>query len=99
MLDFIVPGVDEELIKLASARDEFDANIFLPEISFIELMLNKYDCANEILRSGLQAPKTEFVKDVDLIQYPLIVKPNSGRGSKGVMMINSQKQLDAYMVL
>ncbi len=99
MLDFIVPGVDEELIKFADARDEFDANIFLPDIGFIELMLNKYDCANEILRLGLQAPKTELVKDANLIGYPLIVKPNSGRGSKGVMVINSQKELEAYMVL
>ena len=95
-LDFIVPSVDEELVELADARNEFDADIFLPNVDFVKLMLNKCKCAHEISKFGLSAPVTQFAKNSSSIDFPLIVKPNSGRGSKGVMIVNSQKELDAY---
>ena len=95
-IDFLVPGVDEELIKIANAKELFAANVFVPSSDFVELMLNKYDCAYSILDAGLTAPKTRQVSKANEIGFPLIVKPKSGRGSRGVMTVKSQKELDAY---
>ena len=98
-IDIIVPGVDEELFKLASAERELKANIFLPSIGFIKLMLDKLACANAIIGAGLTAPKTECVTSACSIGFPLIVKPKYGRGSRGVMVVKSQQELDAYRIL
>ena len=98
-IDYLIPGVDEELLILANSKLDFSSSIFIPSFDFIKLMLNKYDCANAIINKGLIAPKTRMISKVDELDFPLVVKPKSGRGSRGVMIVNSQKELDAYRVL
>jgi carbamoyl-phosphate synthase large subunit len=98
-IDLIVPGVDEELIQFNSYSDIGSSEILLPHKNFITLMLNKFSSANAIKSYGLTAPKTYRVDRANEIGFPLIVKPVTGRGSRGVHVVNSQKELDAYKVL
>lgn len=98
-IDIIVPGVDEELIPLCKNRAEFGSEIFAPPLEFVELMLNKLDCANSIIAAGLRAPKTVPISDINELDLPFILKPRSGRGSRGVSIIKSERGIDAYKLL
>lgn len=98
-IDILVPSVDEELLQLSYNKSEFSCEIFLPEARFIKLMLNKYDCMKSLGDSNLSHPITHRVLDHLLLDFPMIVKPNKGRGSNGVLVINSTEELHAYKVL
>jgi carbamoyl-phosphate synthase large subunit len=98
-IDLIVPTVDEELLNYDSFLNKDGLEIFLPNRNFVELMLDKHTCAEAIKYSGLNGPKTLSVDRASEIGFPLIVKPKTGRGSRGVRVVNSLKELDAYKVL
>ena len=99
-IDILVPGVDEELSILASIKGEVGwPIIMLPDNGFIELMLDKQACAEALRSDGLSAPLTLPVSRADEIGFPLIIKPRSGRGSRGVMKIDRPSQVAAYLTL
>lgn len=97
-VDFLVPGVDEELLILQKNKALFDCKIFLPEYSFIAGMLDKHLCAKSIASKGLLAPETYYVSDYNKLDFPMVIKPKSGRGSRGVMIVHSEEELQAYKV-
>lgn len=98
-IDLIVPGVDEELVPLAKSRDTGLPQIFLPSLEFVRLMLDKLACARAISNAGLSAPVTLPVSRAAEIGFPLIIKPRSGRGSKGVCRLESNAEISAYKTL
>ncbi|EPJ54045.1 MAG: hypothetical protein OFPI_07910 [Osedax symbiont Rs2] len=98
-IDFLVPSVDEELIEIAENRHKFQCEILLPESGFIRSMLDKFECINCIAVKGLNHPLTLPVSDSGIVGFPQIVKPRSGRGSRGVSVINGTKDLAAYMIV
>lgn len=98
-LDFLVSGVDEELPILAKNSKLFNCVIFSPNYSFISLMLDKYSCMNAISQYGLTTPKTYMLCDVEKLCFPMIIKPRTGRGSRGVYIIHSLEELSSYCIL
>jgi carbamoyl-phosphate synthase large subunit len=98
-IDVLVPSVDEELLQLSQNKGDFSCEIFLPETRFIKLMLKKYDCMKSLGDSNLSHPITYKLVDHLLLDFPIIVKPNTGRGSNGVLVVNSTEELHAYKVL
>jgi len=98
-IDLIVPGVDEELLPLCEGRNIDMPELFAPSTDFVRLMLDKLECANAIELAGLSVPKTlPFIK-ANEIKFPMIIKPRSGRGSRGVYVIGSEEEINAYMIL
>lgn len=99
-IDIIVPGVDEELIPLAEMHDAPGwPKIILPKRSFVELMLDKKLCAETLITKGLSAPRTKFLNEGPALDFPIIAKPRSGRGSRGVMKLERPEQIDGYLAL
>lgn len=98
-IDILVPGVDEELLSIAKNRSLFSALVMLPSASFVELMLDKLESARAIDKAGLSVPKTLHLTRADEIGFPLIVKPRSGRGSRGVQVINNPDEINAYQIM
>lgn len=99
-VDLIVPCVDEELPLLAEAavRDELP-EVFLGSGEFVAAMLDKWVCARALQARGLAAPRTALADEALELSFPLILKPRSGRGSRGVMRIEHAAQLPAYLTL
>ncbi len=95
-LDLLIPGVDEELSTVAALAEEGRLRALLPPKSFVDTHLDKYTSMNTL---GEAAPKTVFAGDAATIGFPCIVKPRSGRGSRGVAVIQSAGQLAAYLTL
>jgi len=99
-IDVLVPGVDEELSLLAAMHDVSGwPRIMLPAANFVETMLDKAASAEAIKRAGLDVPITLPLLQTEAIEFPLIAKPRSGRGSRGVMKLDSPKQVHAYVDL
>ncbi|WP_208985388.1 UDP-4-amino-4,6-dideoxy-N-acetyl-beta-L-altrosamine N-acetyltransferase [Stappia sp. P2PMeth1] len=99
-IDLVVPGVDEELLVLARKKGAPDwPRILVPEVGFVSLMLDKLSCAHALAGAGLDAPKTLPLEQAGELPFPLIAKPRSGRGSRGVMRLTRPEQTDAYLAL
>lgn len=98
-IDLIVPSVDEELLPLCENRDIGMPELFSPSTNFVRLMLDKLECAKAISLAGLSVPKTLPFKKANEIEFPMIIKPRSGRGSRGVCVIGGEEEINAYMIL
>ncbi|WP_029289726.1 ATP-grasp domain-containing protein [Cellulomonas sp. HZM] len=99
-VDVLFPTVDVELPRLAAARDQLrDAGTLLasPSLRTLETCLDKLTLARACART-CRVPRTELVgtpQAVDGWDFPVIVKPRRGAGSRGVRVVTSQHELDA----
>jgi carbamoyl-phosphate synthase large subunit len=98
-VDVLVPGVDEELLPLARARESFGCHVLLPSASFIETHLDKLASAHTLAAGGIPVPRTESVANASRVAPPCIVKPRRGRGSRGVAVVRTSEELSAQHVL
>ncbi|ARP94071.1 UDP-4-amino-4,6-dideoxy-N-acetyl-beta-L-altrosamine N-acetyltransferase [Bordetella genomosp. 13] len=99
-IDLIVPGVDEELLAFARMHGAPGwPRIMLPETKFIEQMLDKLVSAQAIEAAGLDVPMTRPLERASEVGFPLIAKPRTGRGSRGVMRLDRPEQVAAYLAL
>jgi len=98
-IDLLIPGVDEELPILGKLSH---INVLLPDIDYINTMLDKYKCNKILKKLNIDAPDTILVKDyknINWMYFPCIAKPRSGRGSRNVFVINSAEQINGYISL
>lgn len=88
----LVPLVDEEL--LASADLAGDVEVILPRREFISTCLDKLALMNELARLGLPCPATRQASEgPGDLRFPLIMKPRTGRGSRGVLALSDPQAL------
>lgn len=94
-IDFIIPYVDEELIKLSELYENSNTvNLLTPNKKFISLMLDKFQMINFFKKKGILAPKTFLLKDKNIdLEEEFIFKPRTGRGSRGVAFYNNRNIL------
>ncbi|MBI4244273.1 MAG: ATP-grasp domain-containing protein [Planctomycetes bacterium] len=100
-VDVLVPLVDAELLKSYEIKKYFpNLMILLPEYYFTKTVLDKWLLFEKLKECHLPYPKThlfsEGCKDLD---YPFILKPRSGCGSRNVMEIKSRQQQEAYKIV
>ena len=99
-IDVLFPTVDVELPKLAAARDELLADgtvLASPSLTTLETCLDKLALAAACART-VRVPRTELLGTPQAVSgwdFPVIVKPRRGAGSRGVRLVGSQDQLDA----
>ena len=95
-IDLLVPGVDEELMKLHMASDKFENTmLFLPKPDFVETMSSKLEMVLALANKGIAVPKTVSadVDDMSCLDEPIIVKPVHGRGSRNVFSLKKVQQV------
>ena len=95
-IDLLVPGVDEELMKLHMASDKFENTmLFLPKPDFVETMSSKLDMVLALANKGIAVPKTVSadVDDMSCVDEPYVVKPVHGRGSRNVFALDKAHQV------
>ena len=99
-VDMLIPGVDEELLKLASISGAAPAlKILAPDSAFIARMGDKLSMIRALKAAGLNAPWTLKADDRAAARFPAIAKPRQGRGSRAVRVVTSAAALDAYLLL
>jgi carbamoyl-phosphate synthase large subunit len=99
-VDVVLPTVDAELRPLARARALFAAEgiaLLLAPAAALDVILDKLALARRCA-GVVRVPRTElFGPSVDpaSFTYPVIVKPRTGSGSRGVITVGSAAELAA----
>lgn len=96
-IDVLFSTVDVELPPLARRRDELGAALAAPSLDTLETCLDKFALA---VRCSplLRTPITHLVGPAaraEAWEFPIIVKPRSGAGSRGVRLVHSADDLAA----
>jgi carbamoyl-phosphate synthase large subunit len=100
-IDVYMPLIDEELLTAVAIPEEISSlKVLAPKAEFIQLCLDKFSLMKKLRESGISDVPTwrgeEFKAQ---LPFPVFVKPNYGRGSRGIRKIDNKQQLDAYYTL
>lgn len=98
-VDVLFSTVDVELPRVAAERKRFDAIgtvLAAPSLETLEVSLDKYALAQRCAGAVL-VPRTELLgaSDPNSWEYPVIVKPRRGAGSRGVHLVADADALRA----
>jgi len=99
-IEFYIPLIDEEILKAINIASRTGIKTLCPTKEFVKMSLNKFDLMHELEKNGLSKIKTIMANNYDEdICYPIFLKPNIGRGSRGIRKINNGKEFNAYFIL
>lgn len=91
----LVPLVDEELVAASELEQEGIA-VLLPRREFVITCLDKFRLMQRLGAAGIPVPATRLGDDsLEEMSFPVVVKPRTGRGSRGLVIVNSEKELSA----
>lgn len=100
MLLFI--GIGFELPMMARFRKHIEAKtgctviVSSPEV--IETAMDKYNTYLFLKDNNLPCPATWLPEEIDKVEYPAIMKPRTGTGSKGVSIIRNREELEKRLL-
>ena len=94
-IDILVPGIDEELLKIRYLEKKFKyTKLFLPSKNFINNTLDKYRFYKLCNLHNIKTPKTYLLKNSNIqLKKSIILKPRFGRGSKGIYYLKKYLEL------
>ena len=100
-IDLLIPGVDEELLLLARSSDMLaPTSLMLPSAAYVETMLDKLQMAEALKAKEIPVPATHsLATGFGEIEFPCIVKPRTGRGSRGVRVVSAGEAQDVFNAL
>ena len=93
----VIPLVDEELVHVGELAKDGVA-VLLPRLDFVTTCLDKYVLMQELEDAGIGVPRTWLASEwpsraANSPSGGLIVKPRSGRGSRGVVVVESAHEM------
>ena len=97
-IDIVIPTCDAELLPVARARSMFERNgvrVMLSPEAALERCLDKF-ALYEACKDHVPVPTTAVLTEEAVKMHwnwPVIVKPRTGSGSRGVVMVNSRNAL------
>lgn len=92
-----IPLVDEEL-EQSCDLEQSGIVVLVPRKPFISLCLDKYALTKELERNGITVPQTFLLHEfTNQLPSPFLIKPRTGRGSRGVALIKSSREFEDYL--
>jgi len=92
-VNVFIPLVDEELVISLELEQE-GIPVLIPRKKFVESCLDKFVLMNELRSAKISIPATRLAcDDLSGVNFPAVVKPRTGRGSRGVGFVSSQNEL------
>jgi len=96
-VDVVLPLVDEELVAASYLEDDGIA-VVLPRRPFVEMCLDKFVLMQRLHEHGFDVPATRLASEgVGDLSFPLVAKPRSGRGSRGVAVVSTPEALSLHL--
>lgn len=97
-IDLLIPAVDEELLPIARLPQPLGFEVLLPPERFVARHLDKLTSNCFLHDCSLPAPRS-VAADQGRLDFPCIAKPRSGRGSRNVVVVRSEAELQAHILL
>jgi carbamoyl-phosphate synthase large subunit len=97
--DAIITGPEEELLALSSHKKVIENKgtlLLCPDRESVEICADKKKTNEFFVRMGIPIP--EIFPNVESVRYPCIIKPRFGRGSEGIQIAHSERELRCYLV-
>jgi carbamoyl-phosphate synthase large subunit len=98
--DFVVPLVDEEIPvvhRLAAQESWKGVRVVAPTPDFCDDCLDKWRMYVRLRDAGLSVTPTWLASAAGDAEYPAVVKPRTGRGSRGVAYLQGPRDLEDYL--
>jgi len=96
-VDVVIPLVDEELVTATEVETDGVA-VVLPRRAFVELCLDKWRLMTALRDAGVGVPGTRLAQeDLRGIRYPVVAKPRTGRGSRGMAVVSDDEALARHL--
>ncbi|MDP2904996.1 MAG: ATP-grasp domain-containing protein [Candidatus Omnitrophota bacterium] len=98
----LIPIIDEELFVFSAAIDRFNAagiKVIVNDAKVIRLAKDKRRAYHFCAQNNILFPRVFSATDIAGIKaadYPLIIKPNDGRGSLDTAVIKDKNELDFF---
>jgi carbamoyl-phosphate synthase large subunit len=98
-IDVYMPLIDEELLPAYDfVKGCPGLALLLPRREFTGLVLNKYKMVKAFQQAGIRCPATFLHGEITdaVFKKRMFLKPISGRGSRGIAVINSRREYEQY---
>ncbi len=99
-ISLIIPGIEIDVFAWNAHRDVIEAagaKVLLNDPDLIRLCADKWMFYLRLRDAGSPyAIPTALKFDANLHQFPLLLKPRSGSGSKGIVIVENRDQLDEH---
>jgi carbamoyl-phosphate synthase large subunit len=100
-VDLLFPDLDEELVLLAEARERFHAvgtRVLVSASSALAVCTDKFRTHQFFVANEIPSPHSVLPEEIpERVEFPLIVKPRSGRGGSGVHRVRNRRELDFFL--
>jgi carbamoyl-phosphate synthase large subunit len=99
-IKLIIPTRDGELSFFAENKHFFEEKgikVIVSDPQVVEICRDKYKFSQFLQQNGLLGPKT-YLSNQSIFEskFPLILKPRSGSGGKGIFKINNGTELELF---
>ncbi len=95
--EFVIPLVDEEILIVHDLAARYGAKVVGPTAAFCRCCLDKWEMALALTAEGIPAAPTWLATEPAEIEYPAVIKPRKGRGSRGVAYLDNAADLQRYL--
>ncbi len=96
-VDVFMPLADEELVT-ALALEAEGIRVLLPRRAFVEACLDKFVLMQKLKSAEIPVPDTRLGSDdLGRVDFPAIVKPRRGRGSRGLGLVRDPGALARFL--
>jgi len=93
-IEFAIPLVDEEIPIFHRLAAQHAVTVLAPSPAFCAMALDKFQTVQALAAAGIPVAETWSPADRSEIVYPAVLKPRQGRGSRGVVYVESASALD-----
>ena len=95
-IDLIIPITEAEIEVFSNSEINIGTKILMANKQAIEVGLDKFKTSQFISQLGDYAPRTFLDFDSDELDFPIIIKPRNGHGSRNVIKCSTQGEVDFF---
>ena len=95
-IDLFIPTTEAEICRLveSGSHNIGGTKVLLNHPFTISKSLDKFECLNHLEACGIPVPIHGLVGNKKPLQYPVIVKPRFGQGSKGIVLVSDEDKFN-----